>query len=616
MINLLSQETINKIAAGEVVERPLNAVKELVENSLDACASSVNVEISQAGKKLIRVADDGFGMDKADLELSVVRHATSKINAFEDLQHIQSMGFRGEALASIAAVSNFEIKTRKRGESSGWKLSTEGGANVRTAPWSGAQGTITQADDLFFNVPARRKFLKSDSTERSKIISCLEETAMANPEVSFKLVSDGKTVFSSAKTDRKTARIADILGSDFASKLRNAKASHGNTSIDIYFTGRDDARSDKKYQYFFVNSRPVNFPKWLIHCVYNAYKESIPREKHPGVLIYISIDPSDIDINIHPAKREIKFADENGLYDLLYKTLRMQLVSHAHPSLGIAGADDKPSPSSFTYAAREESPQEIYLKEPKVHLAKHYTPVEYAVVFKPLQNAENEKTDNALSKTDKSAQKPELPAAPAEQKLYSYGDMAFEDDNIKVLGQFSDTYVIAQKDGVLYIFDQHAAAERVRYEAYISQAGAHAVKLQQMLIPENFQLSSSLSELLKSNIEILNELGIYVEEFGDKSFRITAYPALLGDISVENIIKQILEDSEIEKNCEIEKKRDKIIRSACRASIKAGDSVSSAEAKKLITDLFKCDYPFTCPHGRPTAYKVSKDELEKFFKRK
>ncbi|MDR1940950.1 MAG: DNA mismatch repair endonuclease MutL, partial [Endomicrobium sp.] len=347
-INILSQSVINKIAAGEVVERPLNAVKELVENSLDACASSINVEISQAGKKLIRVADDGFGMDKADLELSVLRHATSKINSFEDLQHIQSMGFRGEALASIAAVSNFEIKTRKRGDSSGWKLSGKGAESFNVIPWSGAQGTITQVSDLFFNTPARRKFLKSDSTERSKIISCLEETAMANSEVSFKLISENKTIFSSSKTDKKTARISDILGADFACKLKNAKASHNTTSIDIYFTGRDDARSDKKYQYLFVNSRPVNFPKWLAHCVYNAYRESIARDKHPGILIYITIDPSDIDVNIHPAKREIKFADESGLYDLIYKTLRLQLTSHAHPSLRPVSAQNPLQERSVT----------------------------------------------------------------------------------------------------------------------------------------------------------------------------------------------------------------------------------------------------------------------------
>ena len=322
-INLLSQETINKIAAGEVVERPLNAVKELVENALDACASSITVEISQAGKKLIRVSDNGFGMDKKDLELSVMRHATSKIEDFNDLSHIHSLGFRGEALSSIAAVSRFNIKTRKRGESSGWKLECEGGKNIKVSPWAGAEGTITEVEDLFFNTPARKKFLKSDATERSRIINSVEETALANQDISFKLLSENKTVFSTPATDNKIERIADILGKDLASKLKNIKIDHQKAAVEIYFTGRDDSLSNRKCQYLFVNSRPVNLPKWMAHSIYQAYKESIPHDKHPGFLIYITISPSDIDVNIHPTKREIKFADEGGIYDILFKALKM-----------------------------------------------------------------------------------------------------------------------------------------------------------------------------------------------------------------------------------------------------------------------------------------------------
>ncbi|MCL2335032.1 MAG: DNA mismatch repair endonuclease MutL, partial [Endomicrobia bacterium] len=333
MINILSQETINKIAAGEVVERPLNAVKELVENSLDACASSITVEIAGAGKKLIRVSDNGSGMDKGDLELSVMRHATSKIADFNDLSYIDSLGFRGEALASIAAVSKFEIKTRKKGESSGWTLSCEGGKKVKVSPWACAEGTITEVKDLFFNTPVRHKFLKSDATERTKIIASVEETSLANSTIAFKLLSENKTVFSAAGTESKKERISDILGKDFAAALRNIKVNHEKASFDIYFTGRDNSQSNRNYQYLFVNSRPVNFPKWLIHCVYNAYKESIPHDKHPGVLLYITIDPAEIDVNIHPAKREIKFSDEGAVYDVVFKALKNALTSHEHPSI-------------------------------------------------------------------------------------------------------------------------------------------------------------------------------------------------------------------------------------------------------------------------------------------
>ncbi|WP_052570267.1 DNA mismatch repair endonuclease MutL [Endomicrobium proavitum] len=595
MINVLSQETINKIAAGEVVERPLNAVKELVENSLDACASSITVEISQAGKKLIRVSDNGFGMNKKDLELSILRHATSKIEDFNDLSHIQSLGFRGEALSSIAAVSNFEAMTRKKGESSGWKLSAAGGKKIKVSPWAGAQGTITEVKDLFFNTPARQKFLKSDATERSRIINSLEETALANYEISFKLLSENKTVFSTQQTNKKTERISDILGKDFAQTLKNVKAEHPKIFLDIYFTGRDNSLSNRKYQYFFVNSRPVNIPKWLSHCVFNAYKESIPHDKYPGFLIYAVIDPSDIDVNIHPTKREIKFADESGIYDLIYKTLKSALTTHSHPNINVISNQAVSSPiegeeiakqngegyavnstrlHSFAPAARQTFQS---LNEPQ----KHYGIDKYATIFAKQENF----SDNF-------------------------------DSNIKVLGQVFDTYIIAENAGELYIFDQHAAAERVRYEAYLAQMDNKTLKLQQMLLPENFELAVSIAELLKANLKLFNELGISVEEFGDNSFRVTAYPALLGNISIEHIIKKIIEDLEFEKNIEIEKKRDKIIRSACRVSIKAGDNVAPLEAKKLINDLFKCSHPFTCPHGRPTAYKLSQNDLEKFFKRK
>ncbi|MDR1695744.1 MAG: DNA mismatch repair endonuclease MutL [Endomicrobium sp.] len=610
MINVLSQETINKIAAGEVVERPLNAVKELVENSLDACASSVTVEIAEAGKNLIRISDNGFGMDKKDLELSVLRHTTSKISDYNDLGHIQSLGFRGEALSSIAAVSDFEIKTVKKGGNSGWQLSLKGGKSPEISPWAGSEGTITEVRNLFFNTPARRKFLKSDATERAKIINSLEETALANYDVAFKLISDKKNVFSAAKANAKIERISDILGNKFASSLKNASGEHSKILFDIYFTGRDDSLSNRKYQYLFVNSRPVNFPKWLNHCVYQAYRESIPSDKHPGILIYITIDPSEIDVNIHPSKMEIKFSDERAVYDILYKAIRNALTGYSHSSLPVNGnrklriADYESTAGSKDLSANQESVPDsqkndtpIYLKEPKPHYApKNYDINRYANVFSKQESS---------SVTSGSA------GGAAMQSLPSVSG-----NDIKVLGQAFDTYIIAESGGQLYIFDQHASAERIRYEIYLSQTENGNLRIQQILIPENFELSASLSELLKSNLSLFNDLGISIEEFGKNSFRITAYPALLGNVSVEHIVKSVLEDIESEKNIEIEQKRDKIIRSACRASIKAGDNVAPLEAKKLVNDLFKCKHPFTCPHGRPTAYKVSLNDLEKFFKRK
>ncbi|MDR2645408.1 MAG: DNA mismatch repair endonuclease MutL [Endomicrobium sp.] len=592
-INILSQETINKIAAGEVVERPLNVVKELVENSLDAFASSVTVEIEKAGKNLIRVSDNGCGMDKKDLELSILRHATSKIENFEDLSHIHTMGFRGEALSSIAAVSTFDVKTRKKGESSGWKLSSNGGKNVNVVPCSGSEGTITEVRDLFFNVPARQKFLKSDSTERSRIISSFEEIALANPEISFKMFSENKTVFSASKTNNKLERISDILGKDFAKNLKRAEVEHPKVALDIYFTGRDNSLVNKKYQYLFVNSRPVNYPKWLTHCLYQAYRESIPHDRYPGILIYITIDPSEIDVNIHPTKKEVKFADEQSMYDIIYKIIKNTLVSHSYPEIKI----------------NIEPTEDMTLKTP--HILNNFT----------HQHKEN----YSLRKDDNVVAEPISKYNPKNYSIDKYANVFARqqefvsesfDENIKVLGQIFGTYIVVENKGNLYIFDQHAAAERVRYETYLSQIKTQSLKMQQLLIPETFDISPSGAAVLKANIALFNELGIIIEEFGHNSFRITSYPALLGNVTIEQIIKTIVSDIEDDKNAEMKERTDKIIRCACRSSIKAGDSVSFIEIKKMISDLFKCNHPFTCPHGRPTAYKISLNELEKFFKRK
>ncbi|GMO64127.1 MAG: DNA mismatch repair endonuclease MutL [Endomicrobiia bacterium] len=566
-INILSHETINKIAAGEVIERPLNVIKELVENSLDAFASSIIVEILGAGKKLIRVSDNGFGMDKKDLELSILRHATSKIKNFSDLSQVRSLGFRGEALASIVTISNFRMKTRKKGEFSGWELSSNGGENVEVIPWSGAEGTISEIRDLFFNTPARQKFLKGDYTERSRIINLLEEMALANQGITFKMLSENKRIFFASKTNSKIERISDILGKDFSGVVKNVKLNHSKISLDIYFTGRDYSLSNRKYQYLFVNSRSVNYPKWLIHCIYQAYKELIQRDRHPGVLIYVDINPSEIDVNIHPTKREVKFANESSVYDILLKLLKNALISYEHSKMPI------------NFPMNDNIPS----------FDKRYE-------------------ENYVSKQDKYADtvvKEEL----SQEKFF--------DNNMRIVGQIFGTYIVIESEGDLCIFDQHAVAERVKYELYLSQIENQTIKIQQVLITGSFNLPSSLSELLKVNIAFFNELGIIVEEFGQNSFRVTAYPALLGNISAEQVVMEIVSDIENDRTFKgIEQVKDKIVRSACHASIRAGDSITFTEAENLINDLFKCKLPFTCPHGRAIVYKISLKELEKFFKRR
>jgi DNA mismatch repair protein MutL len=591
-INILSQETINKIAAGEIVERPLNVVKELVENSLDASASFVTVEIEKAGKKLVRVSDNGFGMGKRDLELSILRHATSKIKNFDDLSHINSLGFRGEALASIASVSNFEMKTKTRGEHFGWKLSTDGSRDVEIVPWSGSEGTIIEVKNLFFNTPARQKFLKSDCVERSRIISFFEEVSLANQETAFRIFSENKVIFSILKSDKKIGRISDILGQNFAKSLRNVKIEHSRIFLDVYFTGRNDSLSNRKFQYLFVNSRSVNYPQWLTHCIYKAYEGSTLYDRHPGILIYIIVAPSEIDINIHPMKREVKFADEAGVCNLLFKALKNDLTLH--------------TPSRISIDLSNNDLPTHHLKNIVGNPLKFVSGSTVSFKEKLRQNLDHDYDFSKLN-VNKST------GFFVKQKEFSHETFC---NDSRILGQIFELYIIVENSDYLYIFDQHAAAERVRYELYLLEVNNQIIRVQYLLIPENFSLSKSSFWALKENINIFNELGINIEEFGDNSFRISAYPALLGNVSIKEIVKAIVSDIEEYKNIEIQQKKDKIIRSACHASIRAGDKVFPVEAKKLLDDLFKCESPFTCPHGRPTVYRISLKELERFFKRK
>ena len=579
MIKILDDKTIDQISAGEVVERPLNVVKELVENSLDAGASSITVEIEKAGKKLIRVSDNGSGMTKEDLILSVQRHATSKINNFDDLSKTLSLGFRGEALPSIAAVSMFDIKTQRPDISSGWHLSIEGSKQHVLNPWSGAGGTIVEVRNIFFNTPVREKFLKSDTTEKAKIINCIDEMALVRNDVDFKIITDGKIFAQYRKTDSKIKRIEDVLGKDLSGKLKYVNFNHPKIAIEAFISTRQNSMAQKNYQYLFVNSRCVNYPKWLIHALYQAYKEAIPVGRHPAIIMFLKTDPSDIDINVHPTKREIKFAKENEMYDLFHKFIK--------------GAVETDEPESI-----------INVKA-------------------PFSKTESVKTGYGYAPKFSNYACRDIPAVSDYKNLYSSdaNNQSIQQDFLqkseyRFAGQIFKMYIVMEKEGECFIIDQHAAQERVKYEKFLKQIQSQTLDVQQLLIPEVFEFQASKGVILKSSLDIFNSLGFSLEEFGGNSFRLASYPALLGEnVNFFEIINGVIEFLEEEKNVQVDKIRETVIRISCKSSIKAGDYMQDRQAVKLAEDLFLCDMPYTCPHGRPTMYKLTRHELEKFFKR-
>ncbi len=602
-IQILDENTINKISAGEVVERPLNVVKELVENALDAKATTISVEIEKSGKKFISVCDNGCGMNKDDLKMSICRHATNKITKFDDLSNTFSLGFRGEALPSIASISMFTIKTQQQGENSGWQLSMNGENKPEVQPWAGAYGTTVEVRNLFFNTPAREKFLKSDITEKAKIISCLDEIALVRNDINLKIVSDGKVVSDYHKTDSKIQRIEDVLGKNISQKLKHISFGHPKVEIDGYITTRENSFPQKNMQYLFVNGRCVNYPKWLIHAIYQASKEAIPIGRHPGIILFLKTNPSDIDINVHPTKREIKFVQENQMYELFYSFIKNSLESDA-PANIINIQNDTPNIISSSQQTNNNSSYGSYKYGSggyggKKYPSRQFRVEDYQAVYQtPIINKEEQSVPSRSSVSE-----------------LKQTDL-LQQDNFKFVGQIFDTYILVEKEKTFYIIDQHAAQERVRYEMFSNQLEQKSLKIQQLLIPDVFELQKSKALLLKNNLDTFKNLGFDVEEFGDNSFRLTSYPALLGNnVNFIEIIDVLVGFLEEEKSTDVEQIKEKIIRASCRTSIKAGDKIYEQQAKSLLRELFACKMPWTCPHGRPTVYTLTLSDLEKFFKR-
>ncbi|MCX5782411.1 MAG: DNA mismatch repair endonuclease MutL [Elusimicrobia bacterium] len=580
-IKILSEETINKIAAGEVIERPANVVKELVENSLDAGGTNLEINIEGSGKKLIRVKDDGTGMSKEDILLSVQRHATSKINEFNDLEQLNTLGFRGEALPSIAAVSKLAIQSQTKDKNSaGWEITLKGGKLLASSSWAGSGGTVVEVSDLFFNTPARAKFLKSDATEKNHMFRLIEEMSLARPDVSFTIYSDGKKVLSAPKTKTVLERLMDVLGNDFASGLLPVEINHPNIKIKAYITSREKSLPNRNFQFLFVNKRPVSFTKSITHSLYEAYRENLAVGRHPGAVLFIEIDPSALDVNIHPTKREVKFSKEQEIHQLLYMAMKGVISSESSSSIPlISGNDEKIARKDNVFSRNE----------PIYHAKKDYNSKQFSITdFKEVYGRQQEFNVN------------------------SEGNL-----NLKVLGQVHNLYILCQYDGSMLIVDQHAAQERIRYEKYLSDWNKKRIPVQPMLLPITLEMPPSRAGLLKENKEILKNLGIEIEEFGNKTLRITGLPAVLGTkVEINDLLNEIVEALSQETKLPETQKIEKIIRAACRSSVKAGDVMNIAEMNALLKGLFTCKAPYTCPHGRPTTFKITYAELEKYFGRK
>ena len=656
LIHVLDKDTINKIAAGEVVERPASVVKELIDNSIDAGAQNIRIELKDSGKTLISIRDDGTGMSREDAALSLIKHATSKITKISDLENIATMGFRGEALAAVSSVSKFELITKRKTDAIGTKIFFAGGKQ-KIEDCGTPDGTTVSVENLFYNTPARLKYMKSDATELSHIASIVGDLILANPSVSFTLINNGKTVLSSASSDSFNS-IVDVLGHEAARMMLEIPSASSAKDSENMKTAADEIsltaelagfqikgyiskptynRSSADNLFFIINNRPV-FSKELIKAVRLGYYTKLPKDRYPAAVIYLQIDPTEVDVNVHPRKIEVRFRDENKLIkavsDIIETTLRCYELA---PQFSATDAKKIVDKSFSEFGLSETSKQKIDSKSDsgssKKTVSDSVVREASAVYSPPIAPSDSSKTPSGSFDGLLSSPKKEsgyvAPAKDTEKRLKATERLLAADskknetkqtseisilDGIRLVGQISNLYLLAEKDGGLLIIDQHAAHERIFYDLIQKR---DSVSVQELLSPVIVNLSAKEKVIIEEYIPYLEEIGFGISEFGDYSYAVSFVPVVFGrleDVStVHDFVADLLSFGKIKDDLG---KRDTVAkRTACRAAIKAGACCNLQQMEELIHQLKQTENPYSCPHGRPTILAFSKKEIEKMFER-
>ncbi len=605
-INVLDESTINKIAAGEVVERPVSVVKELVENAIDSGAKNISVEIKGGGIDYIRVTDNGSGIEHDSIPNAFLRHATSKIRSVEDLINVSSLGFRGEALSSIAAVSDVELMTKTSDSILGYRYCIRGGRELSFDEAGVACGTTVVVRNLFYNTPARRKFLKSAVTEGSYITELVERLILSHPEISFKYTVNGSVKLSSNGLSDTISDVYCVFGRQMPNLLVEVSYVSENCSISGYVGKPETARGNRNYELFFVNRRLVK-SKVLSSAVEEAYKPFLMLHKFPFVILYFDIPSELLDVNVHPSKTEIRFMEERQVYTATFETVtegitRRELIPEAISHEDIqpdtdAGIDYDEITDSNEYAA-----ETVKLSDAVTHVPEPFESKNIEM-FRKSASRELEEARQALP--------------PVQETLFSEGFLAEENKpKHKIIGQVFGTYWIIEYEDKMYIIDQHAAHEKVLYEKFSKQISAGAVISQIISPPYIVTLTAAEETVLRQNLELFEEIGFSVEHFGGHEYALTSVPSELFRLSEQDYFLSIIDDlSENLRTREPKQVKDRIATMACKAAVKGNTTMSYQEADALITELLSLDNPYNCPHGRPTIISFTNSDLDKMFKR-
>jgi len=582
-IRLLSSEVSSQIAAGEVVERPASVVEELTENALDAGAKNISISIEEAGRILIEVADDGHGIAVDELELAAARHATSKLVQSEDLFHISTLGFRGEALASIGSVSQMTITSRVASAKEGARLKVEGGISGKVEKVGAPVGTVLRVENLFYNVPARLKFLKTDMTERRAIDALVTRYALAYPNVRFK-VTDGKqaTLQTAGDGDRR-AILAALYGVEVAKQMLEVMDAEDGLSLTGFISPTSLTRSNRKEITFFVNGRWVQEFS-LTAALLQAYHTLLMVGRYPLTALFLEIAPEDVDVNVHPTKAEVRFRSQDKIFSFVQRAARKALLAYT-PVASV-------SPQLWGTRTTPSEPREVG--------------IDWSVAHEEIPNAE-------VGMQNEEDQLPVTNYQSPSTQPTTFAPVPL----LRLIGQIGSTYIVAEGPDGLYLIDQHAAHERVLFEKLMAQHDKKSIPSQALLTPEVVTLPPQSAKALTSQLPFLNHFGFDVEEFGTNTFQVRAMPVLFSGGDPSSALRALVEDFEEDEpplQAEVEAKL--AARVCKRLAVKGGQTLTTEEQRALLNDLEACNSPRTCPHGRPTMIHLSVDTLEKQFGRK
>ncbi len=609
-IKILPENLANKIAAGEVVQRPESVVKELLENAIDSDAKNIEVIIKQAGKALIQVCDDGSGMSEDDVKLCIQKHATSKISDYADLEALKTLGFRGEALSSIAAVSQFEIKTETRDEEIGTLLKIEGENQITIERTSASKGTCVSVKNLFYNTPARRKFLKTDGTELKHIIDTFNKSALSHPEISFKYYNNDSLVFDypSAATEE---RLKQVFADNILEGVIPVNEETEYISLNGYIGKPAMMTKSKGDQYLFLNKRFV-ISKQINHAVFKAYENILEKGDYPFFVLFLTIDPSKIDVNIHPSKLEVKFDDERDVYHFVMAVIKKSLgMFDLVPTMAFEESDEK---EKLRFDPFNKTSQSDFSDRPTTSGKQTRVPVtdkEIDLVFGSLTSDIQRK--EKLLPTDSFLED--------EEKQIFSGNKTFESrvkgpEETTFIIQLHNKYIISQIKSGLMIIDQHVAHERILYEKVLNRLEANMPFSQHLLFPLTIQFDPGSYEILKELNSLLNRLGFQLKFFSKNTLIVEGVPEDIKNGSEERILREFIEEYSINQREKKLEQRDNIAKSySCKAAIKAGDKLSEKEMHLLIDQLFATSMPYVCPHGRPIMIKISLEEFDRRFGR-